>query len=50
MATMSQIYNMIDDNFYPMEGTAEVLVDSAFAGEDRPWLFESFCNNMRQDG
>jgi hypothetical protein len=26
------------------------LVDSAFAGEDRPWLFESFCNNMRQDG
>ena len=34
MATMSRIYNQIDDVFYSMEGTAKVVVDSAFAVED----------------
>jgi hypothetical protein len=50
MATMSRIYNQIDDVFYSMEGTAKVVVDSAFAAEDRPSLVNSFSNNVRQDG
>jgi len=50
MATMSRIYNQIDDVFYSMEGTAKVVVDSAFAAEDRPSLVKSFSNNVRRDG
>jgi hypothetical protein len=34
MATMSTIYNQIDDVFYSMEGTTKVVADSAFAVED----------------
>ena len=50
MATMSRIYKQIDDVFYSMEGTAKVVVDSAFAAEDRPSLVKSFSNNVRRDG
>jgi hypothetical protein len=49
MATMSRIYNQIDDVFYSMEGTAKVVVDSAFVAEDRPLLVKSFSNNVRRD-
>ncbi len=41
---------MIGDVFYSMEGTAKVVVDSAFAVEDRPSLVKSFSNNVRRDG
>jgi hypothetical protein len=47
MAIMSRIYNQIDEVFYSMEGTAKVVVDSAFAAEDRPLLVKSFSNNVR---
>jgi len=47
MATMSRSYNQIDDVFYSMEGTAKVVVELAFAAEDRPSLVKSFSNNVR---
>jgi hypothetical protein len=41
MATMSRIYNPIDEVFYSSEGTAKVVVDSAFATENHPSLVKS---------
>jgi len=41
---------MISDVFYSMEGTAKVVVDSAFKEEVQPSLVKSFTNNTRCNG
>ena len=40
----------IDEAFYSMEGTAKVVVDSAFAAEDCPSLVKLFTNSARHNG
>jgi hypothetical protein len=50
MASMSKIYHKIDDMYDLMDGTAKVVVDSAFASEVRDSLIESYQTNQGGNG
>jgi DDE superfamily endonuclease len=50
MANLSKIYNQIDEVYHRMGGRAKVVVDSAFASEERLSLIKSFQNNIGRNG
>jgi hypothetical protein len=50
MANLSKIYNQIDEVYHRMGGHAKVIIDSAFASEERLSLIKSFQNNIGRNG